>query len=104
MPPGATGGDTEFHDAGLTPIPTTFRETVGEALPRRLASPGVRSAALLGAVVVASAIAGVVALRLRAASHPLEAFDDTGSTRLPAATGEAPRSEGTSVPSPPPTA
>ena len=96
LPPDAAGGDTEFHDAGLTPIPTTFRETVGEALPRRLASPGVRSAALLAAVVVASAIVGVVALRLRAASRPNEVLDDTGSTRSPAATGEAPRSEGTS--------
>ncbi len=101
LPPAETG-DTEFQEAGLTPIPTTFRETVGEALPRRLASPGVRSAALLGAVAVVATIAVVAVLRSRAARHPIEVVDDTGLTRSPTGTGDAPRGAGTTAALPTP--
>jgi hypothetical protein len=102
LPPQETGGDTEFQAAGLTPIPTTFRETVGEALPRRLASPGVRSAALLGAVAMVAAVAALAVLRSRPARHPIEVVDDTGLTRSPTGAGDGPLGAATTAALPTP--
>ena len=96
LPPDETG-DTEPGDAARTPVPTTFREANGEAaLPRRLASRGVRSAAMLAAVVAAAVF------KSRAASRPIEVADDTSATRSLNAADDGRRGAGTTraLPSP----
>jgi serine/threonine-protein kinase len=80
--------EREYAGTAPTPVPTTFGEAVGQALPRPVVSRGVRSAAVFLAVVVIAGVAAVAAIKSRAAYRPVEVVDETSSTRLPKATDD----------------
>jgi serine/threonine protein kinase len=90
LPPEQGDEDAEYAGAAPTPVPTTFGEAVGQTFPNPVVSRGIRSAAVIAALLVLAGVAAIAAIKSRTGSRPIEVVDETSSTRLPKATDDRP--------------